>query len=60
MADEELRFTLAEADIVLRRRQCAMTGHDWTIVMSGGQQDPASVICGRCGRSCAVVGPAAS
>lgn len=48
MSDEP-RYTLEEAKLEIARRQCAMNGHDFELVMQIGKAWPTAILCERCG-----------
>jgi len=47
---EEPKYTLAEAQIELQRRECIRWGHLWTVYLTLGD-GPVSIACDRCGES---------
>lgn len=49
MTDEK-RYTLAEAQLELNRKECAVFGHDWRVIEHGGGL-PNGIVCQRCGIS---------
>lgn len=52
--DEEPRYTLAEARMVMIRQECARRGHDWNILSTLGK-GPVALHCDRgCGARRAV------
>ena len=52
---EQARYTLAEADRELRRQECSMYGHDFSVTTTLGSDGPSGVACDRCGKSWRVV-----
>jgi hypothetical protein len=49
MTDEQT-YTLHEAKLELRRRQCIEEGHRFDVHRAGFSPEPRRVICDRCGR----------
>lgn len=45
------RYTLSEAAMEIKRRECAMNGHSYDVLQQVGQAGPTAVICTRCGKS---------
>ena len=51
----ERKYTLAEAERELARRECSMIGHSLTEIIAAGSADPVRVVCSRCAMSWKVV-----
>jgi hypothetical protein len=49
-AAEEQRYTLAEAERELERRECQLHGHRFDVIVVFGSADPVKVACLRCGK----------
>jgi hypothetical protein len=55
---EAVRPPTPEEIARVRRHDCLSYGHTWTATFELGREDPVSIFCPRCGRTCAV-GPGA-
>lgn len=41
---------LEDARRELARRECLMTGHDYNVIDTLGEEGPSDIVCSRCGR----------